>query len=67
MRLRVPRPCHSEADLEKQESWKKNATQEVERIQTEHPNAAVEEECADEHRIGLQPVMRRIWVEQGEQ
>ena len=42
MRLRVPRSSHSEADLEEQESWKKNAAQEVKRIQTEHPNAAVE-------------------------
>lgn len=40
--------------------------QEVERVQSEHPDAAVEVWCEDEHRIGLQPLNRR-WVEQGEQ
>ena len=39
----------------------------MERIQTEHPNAAVEVWSEDEHRIGLHPLKRRIWVEQGEQ
>jgi hypothetical protein len=67
MRLRVPRPSHCEADLESQETWKKKLQQEVERIQTEHPNAAVEVWSEDEHRIGLNPIVRRIWVEQGEQ
>ena len=40
---------------------------EVEQVQIEHPNADVEVWCEDEHRIGLQPINRRIWVEQGEQ
>jgi len=67
MRLRVPRPSHSETEEGEQEAWKKKLQQEVERIQTEHPNAAVEVWSEDEHRIGLHPMVRRIWVEQGEQ
>jgi hypothetical protein len=66
-RLRVPRPEHQEADPEEQEAWKKKLTQELKRIQAEHPDADVEVWCEDEHRIGLQPVNRRIWVEEGSQ
>ena len=65
-RLRVPRPEHQEADLEAQEKWKKKLAAEVERIQPEYPDATVEIWAEDEHRIGLQPVTRRIWVEAGE-
>lgn len=55
MRLRVPRPSHSEADPNEQDAWKKKLQQQVERIQSEHPNAAVEVWSEDEHRIGLHP------------
>jgi transposase len=66
LRLRVPRPQHQQSDEEVQEAWKKKLHQEVERIQQEYPDADVEIWCEDEHRIGLQPVMRRVWVEAGE-
>jgi transposase len=65
-RLRVPRREHQEADLEAQEEWKKKLVAEVERIQQENPDATVEIWAEDEHRIGLQPVTRRVWVEAGE-
>lgn len=67
LRLRVPRPEHQEANPEEQEAWKKKLVTVVEQIHKEHPDAAVEVWCEDEHRIGLQPVMRRLWVEEGEQ
>ena len=67
MRLRVPRPSHQEADPDEQEDWKKKLQQEVWRIQSEHPGADVEVWSEDEHRIGLHPIVRRIWVELGEQ
>lgn len=67
MRLRVPRPQHQEADKDEQEAWKKKLQSQVEKIQSEYPNADVEVWSEDEHRIGLQPIVRRIWVEQGEQ
>ncbi len=66
LRLRVPRPHHQESNEEEQEAWKKKLHTEVERVQQEYPNADVEIWCEDEHRIGLQPVMRRVWVEKGE-
>src|SRR4028119_2093768 len=67
LRLRVPRPSHQEADPDEQEAWKKKLEQEVVRIQQEYPDADVEIWCEDEHRIGLQPVTGRVWVEKGEQ
>jgi len=66
LRLRVSRPQHQEADIEAQAEWKKKLHQEVARIQQEYPNADVEIWCEDEHRIGLQPVTRRVWVEAGQ-
>jgi transposase len=66
LRLRVPRPQHQDSDLEEQEAWKKKLKAEVERVQRQYPDAVVEIWCEDEHRIGLQPVMRRVWVEAGE-
>ncbi len=67
MRLRVPRQSHQEADPDQQEAWKKKLASVVEEVQNKHAIAAVEVWCEDEHRIGLQPVMRRLWVEFGEQ
>lgn len=66
LRLRVPRPQHQESDGEEQEAWKKKLHDEVKRVKQEYPDADVEIWCEDEHRIGLQPVMRRVWVEADE-
>jgi transposase len=66
-RVRVPRPQHQDSDPEQQEEWKKKLHQTVEQVKAEHPDAAVEVWCEDEHRIGLSPVTRQVWVEEGEQ
>lgn len=34
-------------------------------LQTAHPTAAVAVWAMDEHRIGLQPVLRRVWAPRG--
>ena len=31
-----------------------------------HPGATVEVFCTDEHRIGLKPVLRRVWAPRGQ-
>lgn len=67
LRLRVPRPCHSEADPTLQQAWKKKLALKVEHIQAENPNAVVEVWAMDEHRLGLKPVLRRVWVPRGSQ
>jgi hypothetical protein len=46
---------------------KKNLVNEVKQVQQQHPDAVVELWCEDEHRMGLVPVMRRVWVDEWEQ
>jgi transposase len=67
MRLRVPRPHHQEADPLEQEAWKKKLTDTVEQVRCDYPGAVVEVWAMDEHRLGLKPVLRRVWVPRGEQ
>lgn len=66
-RLRSPRQPHELADLVEQEEWKKKLATVVEQVQQEHAIADVEVWTEDEHRLGLKPVLRDIWVPQGEQ
>lgn len=66
-RLRVPRPSHEKADVVEQEIWKKKLASLVANVQAEHPQATVELWTMDEHRLGLKPIVRRIWVELGQQ
>ena len=66
LRLRVPRPEHQDSDEEVQQAWKKKLHDEVKRIQKHYPDADVELWGEDEHRIGLQPMMQRVWTQQGE-
>ena len=37
----------------------------MKQIQAEHPQATVELWAMDEHRIGLKPLLRRVWVRKG--
>ncbi len=67
LRLRTPRPQHDSTDPEQQETWKKKFQQEVTAVQVAHPDADVEAWGMDEHRVGLKPVLRKVWVPQGEQ
>lgn len=66
-RLRTPRPEHQEADPVEQEVWKKKLVSVVKQVQSAHPDADVEVWTMDEHRLGLKPVLRDVWVPQGEQ
>jgi hypothetical protein len=45
----------------------KKLPQEVEQIRQAHPEAAVELWGSDEHRIGLKPILRRVWASKGTQ
>ena len=64
LRWRVPRPEHQEADPAEQEVWKKKLQQETTRLQAEYPDADVEVWAEDEHRLGLKPLLRRVWVDE---
>jgi hypothetical protein len=52
------------SSLEEQAQWKKKLETKVEQIQIENPEADVELWAMDEHRVGLKPVIRRIWVDE---
>jgi hypothetical protein len=40
---------------------------ELSRLQVQYPEAEIELWSEDEHRLGLQPILRRIWTPVGEQ
>ena len=62
--LRVARPSHQEADFTEQEKWKKKLAKTVTQVQEKYADADVEVGTMDEHRVGLKPIMRRIWVDE---
>ncbi len=67
MRLKVPRPAHELADPVEQENWKKKLEQTHLEIRQKYPDSEVEMWAMDEHRLGLKPILRRMWVPIGEQ
>ena len=64
-RLRVPPPHHERGDAAEQEAGKKKLGQEAQKLQNQYPDPDVQVWCEDEHRLGLKPVRRRVWVEEG--
>jgi transposase len=63
--LRVPRIRHAKADPTEQEAFKK-LPEAIEQVQQAAPEATVELWAYDEHRIGLKPIVRRVWVFNGQ-
>ena len=47
--------------MEKKLGWK------LEFLQAKYPHAEIEVWSEDEHRLGLQPILRRVWTSIGEQ
>ncbi len=64
--LQIPRPRHHKADLTQQEAFKCELPEQIQQIQRAHPHAQVELWAMDEHRVGLKPVIRRVWVRKGQ-
>ena len=65
MRRRRPRPAHTESDEAAQLAWKKLPI-ELATLQATHPDATLRVWAEDEHRLGLHPVNRMVWVPAGE-
>lgn len=63
--LRVPRPQHKKANRQEQEFFKQQLPEKVEEIAQAQPQAAVELWSFDEHRVGLKPILRRVWTLKG--
>ena len=56
-----PRRKHSQGDLVEQNLFKQNLPVLVEQLQTNHPNAKIEVWFFDEHRVGLKPILKKVW------
>jgi transposase len=61
----VPRPQHAEADPLAQEVFKAHFRRRVQALQQEEPGTPLEVWAMDEHRVGLKPVLRRVWAPRG--
>lgn len=56
-----PRRKHSQGDLQAQNLFKQNLPLLVEQLKKKHPNSLIEVWFFDEHRIGLKPILKKIW------
>jgi hypothetical protein len=66
-RQRVPRAQHDDGDTLAAASMEKKLDLEDARRKAEYPEAEIGVWAMDEHRLGLRPVQRRVWAQQGEQ
>jgi transposase len=63
-RLRMPRPHHVHADPQAQADFRAHLRPLLREVATAFPHATVElweSGAMDEHRIGLKPILRKIW------
>ncbi|MEM7738663.1 MAG: IS630 family transposase [Deinococcota bacterium] len=64
MSLQQPRPRHARADPAAQERFKKGLPEALQAAQALH--GEVEVWTTDEHRLGLQPILKRLWAPCGQ-
>ena len=65
-RLRAPRPRHVQADPQTQAAFKQQLRPLLRDVATAFPQATVELWAVDEHRIGLKPILRKVWTLAGQ-
>jgi transposase len=65
-RLRMPRPRHVQADAQAQADFKQRLRPLLRAVATAFPQATVELWVVDEHRIGLKPILRKVWTLPGQ-
>lgn len=46
--------------------FKEELAEKVESVKEEHPQAEVQVWAQDEQRLGLKPIIRRIWAKKGQ-
>ena len=61
----TPRQAHKKADKLEQEIFKYNFPSLVKKIEEEDPEAEVDVWFFDEHRVGLKPILRKVWAKIG--
>jgi transposase len=60
-RLRAPRPRHVRAEPQAQAEFKQRVRPLLREVATAYPHSIVELWTVDEHRIGLKPILRKVW------
>jgi transposase len=65
-RLLKPRPRHIQADLVAQAAFKARLRPLLREVATAFPRASVELWAVDEHRIGLKPILQKVWCVDGQ-
>src|SRR5258707_655033 len=65
-RLRMTRPRHVQADPQAQADFKQQLRPLLRQVATAFPHASVELWAVDEHRIGLKPLLRKVWTLPGQ-
>jgi hypothetical protein len=58
----MPRPRHVQADPQAQVDFKQHLRPVLRQVATAFPQATVELWAVDEHRIGLKPILRKVWT-----
>ena len=61
-----PRPKHRKGDKQEQEAFKQNLPKLIEDLKIKYPDAEVEVWFFDEHRVGLKPILCKVWSPIGE-
>ena len=61
-RWRKPRPRHVSADLTAQRDFKQRLRPLLQQVATAFPRRKVELWAVDEHRIGLKPILHKVWT-----
>ena len=61
-----PRPKHRACDEKSQQEFKENLPIKVKQLQEKYPHAEIQVWFFDEHRVGLKPILRKVWSPVGE-
>jgi len=61
-----PRPKHRKGEEKAQSEFKQELPQKVQKLQEKYPGAKIEVWFFDEHRVGLKPILRKVWAPVGE-
>jgi len=60
-----PRPKHKKASEIEQEQLIQNLPLQVRKLEENYPEAEIELWFFDEHRVGLKPILRKVWAAMG--
>ncbi|NEQ88680.1 MAG: IS630 family transposase [Moorea sp. SIO2I5] len=61
-----PRPKHKKGNKVEQEEFIKNLPTKFKKLEQADPNSEIELWFFDEHRVGLKPILKKVWAKKGE-